>query len=183
MAVPAFSWWRGLALVAAAATCVFGLVYSGVAWRVDASLYDAMLSANETDADDRILVVAIDEGSIAALGRWPWSRGVHAQLVDRLSSAQPRAIALDVMFAEPDAAHPAGDDALAGAISRSGRVVLPVMVEPVEPGGIPVEVLPLPALVQASAGLGHAAVDVDPDGVTRSAYLQAGLGEPHWPAL
>lgn len=183
MAVPAFSWWRGLALVVAAAACVIGLVYSGIAWRVDASLYDAMLGANQTEADDRILVVAIDEGSIAALGRWPWSRGVHAQLIDRLSKGQPRAIALDVMFAERDAAEPAGDDALAGAIARNGRVVLPVMVEPAEPGGIPVEVLPLPAMVQASAGLGHAAVDVDPDGVTRSAYLQAGLGEPHWPAL
>ena len=109
MAVPAFSWWRGLALVVAAATCVMGLVYSGIAWRVDASLYDAMLGANETEADDRVLVVAIDEGSIAALGRWPWSRGVHAQLIDRLSKGQPRAIALDVMFAERDATEPAGE--------------------------------------------------------------------------
>ena len=83
MAVPAFSWWRGLALVVAAATCVMGLVYSGIAWRVDASLYDAMLGANQTEADDRILVVAIDEGSIAALGRWPWSRGVPGQLIVR----------------------------------------------------------------------------------------------------
>lgn len=183
MGIQAFSWRRGLGLALATSLSVLALVYSGIGWRVDAAIYDTMLATNSTPADDDILVVAIDEQSIAALGRWPWSRGVHAQLLERLTPMHPRAIALDIMFAEPDRADPESDLALARAIAGNGRVVLPVMVEPATPGGVPVEVLPLPGLIDAASGLGHAAIDVDPDGVTRSAYLKAGLGEPHWPAL
>src|SRR5690606_12309251 len=39
------------------------------------------------------------------------------------------------------------------------------------------------ALVNASAGLGHVEIDTDADGVAREAYLHAGLGSAHWPAL
>src|SRR5690606_13646152 len=87
------------------------------------------------------------------------------------------------VFAEPDHDAPDDDRALADAIARSGRVVLPVMVEGSEPGGTPIEVLPMQAVADAAAALGHAAVDTDVDGIVRSAYLRAGLGDPHWPAL
>ena len=46
-------------------------------------------------------VIAIDDTSIANIGRWPWPRDVHAQLVDKLASAQAKVIGYTVFFSEP----------------------------------------------------------------------------------
>jgi diguanylate cyclase (GGDEF)-like protein len=183
MGAAPLSWWKGLAAALATAGCVSLLLLSGITWRVDAWLYDALIARSGGAADERIVVVAVDDKSLSAFGRWPWQRGVHAELLARLQEARPRGVAFDVMFSEPSPSDPQGDNALAAAIARNTRVVLPVMAERLEPNGLPIEVLPMPALVASAAGLGHAAVDLDADGVTRSAYLRAGLGEPHWPAL
>ncbi|MEG2940591.1 MAG: CHASE2 domain-containing protein [Thermomonas sp.] len=183
MGAPAFSWWKALVAALATTACVCLLLLSGITWRADAWLYDALIARGGGVADDRIVVVAVDDKSLSAFGRWPWQRGVHADLLARLQDARPSGIGFDVMFSEPFASDAQGDRALAEAVARNGRVVLPVMAERMEPNGMPIEVLPMPALVNGAAGLGHAAVDLDADGVTRSAYLRAGLGEAHWPAL
>jgi diguanylate cyclase (GGDEF)-like protein len=126
-----------------------------------------------------VVLVAIDEQSLHDLGRWPWPRRTHAELIDRLVSAGARAVALDVAFAEPTE----DDEQLAAAMSRAGRVVLPVLHEQVSAQGAPVEGLPVPALSAVAAALGHVDVEVDPDGVVRTAYLEAGMGRPAWPHL
>ena len=54
-----------------------------------------------------VLVVDIDDGSIAALGQWPWPRTVLATMVDRLAAMGPAAIGFDVLFSEPDRTSPA----------------------------------------------------------------------------
>jgi len=46
-------------------------------------------------------VVAIDERSIAALGRWPWPRTQLAALVEAIERQRPAAIALDIFMPEP----------------------------------------------------------------------------------
>ncbi|HVN87092.1 MAG TPA: adenylate/guanylate cyclase domain-containing protein [Candidatus Binatia bacterium] len=48
-----------------------------------------------------VLIVAIDDGSIAKLGRWPWPRAVMARLVDRLASAGAAVIGFDIVQSEP----------------------------------------------------------------------------------
>ena len=50
-------------------------------------------------ASDQIVIVAIDDQSIANIGRWPWSRDVHAKAIERLSEA--KVIANTVFFSEP----------------------------------------------------------------------------------
>jgi diguanylate cyclase (GGDEF)-like protein len=172
-----------LLICLAAAACVAVLTVSALTWRFDTRLYDFLLAHSGQDADDRIVMIVIDDDSLSALGRWPWPRRIHADLLERLRSAGVRGVAMDVSFSEPDPADPAGDAALRDAIARLGRVVLPVMVEPSQPDGTLIEVLPLPELAGAAAGMGHAEVDIDPDGVARRAYLRAGLGTAHWPVL
>ncbi len=152
-------------------------------WRWDGVVYDTSLALWSSDAPDDIVIVAIDDASLSALGRWPWSRHVHAQLVDRLSGAGARVIALDVIFAEPDTADPASDAALAEALGSNGRVVLPVSVEQLRLGGQLFEQLPIAPLAERAAGLGHVHVELDRDGIGRSVFLREGLGTPHWPAL
>jgi adenylate cyclase len=70
---------------------------------LDRILYDQLsrLSADEEDAK-AVQVVSIDEASLAALGQWPWPRYRVAELLSRIAEAQPAAIAVDVLFSEPD---------------------------------------------------------------------------------
>ncbi len=48
------------------------------------------------------VAVDIDEASLSALGQWPWPRYRVAQLIARIAAAHPAAIALDIVFPEPD---------------------------------------------------------------------------------
>ncbi|HJR73223.1 MAG TPA: CHASE2 domain-containing protein [Luteimonas sp.] len=166
-----------------AVACTALLTVSGLTWRFDTWLYDFLIAHSGQEADPSIVLVEVDDDSLGALGRWPWPRRIHADLLDRLHEADARGIALDIAFAEPDRADLAGDAALAAAIEREGKIVLPVMVEPSQPDGVLIEVLPMPAYSAAAADMGHVEVDVDPDGVARHTYLRAGLGEARWPAL
>src|SRR5215469_9969805 len=55
----------------------------------------------------KVMVVDIDRASIDALGAWPWPRATMARLVEAVASGRPAAIAIDVLFAEPDDRSPA----------------------------------------------------------------------------
>ncbi|MEK6684735.1 MAG: adenylate/guanylate cyclase domain-containing protein [Nitrospirota bacterium] len=79
------------------------------------------------DPGRELVIVAIDEKSLQALGRWPWSRRTMAELVDRLSAGRPRAIGLDLIFSEREGPH--ADFALAAAVKRAGNVVLAFVPE------------------------------------------------------
>jgi len=164
---------------------VFALVLVHTNWlyRWDLLLYDWTLATWSRAPADDIVIVAIDEQSLRELGRWPWSRRTHAELIRKLSAAGAKAIALDIVFAEPDATDPAADAELAVALADHGRVVLPVLNEQNRRGGQLLETLPIPVLAAAVAGMGHIDVELDQDGIARSVYLKAGLGSPYWPTL
>lgn len=53
-----------------------------------------------------VVIVDIDERSIAALGQWPWARSTLARLVDALDRSGVAAIGCDIVFAEPDRLSP-----------------------------------------------------------------------------
>src|SRR5438105_2356961 len=53
-----------------------------------------------------VVIVDIDDKSVAAFGQWPWPRTILADLLSRLYEWQAAAIAFDVVFAEPDRASP-----------------------------------------------------------------------------
>ena len=53
-----------------------------------------------------VVIVDIDEASIAALGQWPWPRTILADLLTRLAELQAAAVAFDVIFPEPDRSSP-----------------------------------------------------------------------------
>ena len=171
----------GLALALTATALV--LAYTNGLHRWDSLFYDWNLAAWSRQPADDIIIVAIDEQSLREMGRWPWSRRTHAELIRILSAAGAKAIALDIVFAEPDVTDPTADAELADALASNGRVVLPVLNEQNYLGGQLLETLPIPALAAAGAGLGHVDVELDSDNIARSVYLKAGLGEPHWPTL
>ncbi len=49
-----------------------------------------------------VMIIDIDESSLKQLGQWPWPRTLIARLVDKLAEAKVKAVAFDVLFAEPD---------------------------------------------------------------------------------
>lgn len=164
-----------------ACLCV-SLLYGDWLWRLDNSIYDAQSSMLQHQANDDIVIIAIDENSLQSIGRWPWPRNIHAELINKLTTYQVRAILLDMILAEPSA-HPAEDLQLADAIKRNGTVALPVLLEQTRLRGQLIETLPLPSLTQASASLGHVHVELDQDGIARGSYLYEGLGQARWPHI
>jgi eukaryotic-like serine/threonine-protein kinase len=63
--------------------------------------YDYASTATSRQPSDKIAVIAIDDTSIANIGRWPWSRDVHAKMTDLLSGAKAKVIANTTFFFEP----------------------------------------------------------------------------------
>ena len=154
---------------------------AGVLDRANGIVYDAFMASKARSApDDRILLVAIDNRSLEALGRWPWPRETHARLIDRLREGRAAAAALDLLLVEPAP----DDDALAAAMTAYGRVCLPVAVQPVGSDGAPWDELgPAPILAGAAAGLGHVNLSPDPDGVVRRLPIALRAPGRTWPHL
>lgn len=56
--------------------------------------------------DAPVLIVDIDEDSLRRYGQWPWPRDRIARAVDRLAELGAAAVALDIVFNEPDRTSP-----------------------------------------------------------------------------
>jgi CHASE2 domain-containing sensor protein/signal transduction histidine kinase len=159
------------------------LAASGWLVRWDLLLYDMKMGVYPVPPSDDIVIVAIDEKSLKSLGRWPWSRRVHAELVDRLTQAGAKAIVFDILMAEEERNDPEADIQLIQSVAASERVFMPVIMEQHRQGGMLIESMPLPALSNVAAGLGHVHLELDADGIARSVYLYEGLGQAYWPHL
>lgn len=150
--------------------------------RLDQSRYDLFLSTVNKPTPDDIIIVAIDDYSLAQLGRWPWTRTVHADLINKLNQAQPRAIGFDVILSEPEPSQTgsasSGDQKLAAALKQNGRTVLPVTIT--NAGHGLTANLPTPELTAAAGALGHINLTHDNDGVVRSVFLREGQGGQWW---
>jgi adenylate cyclase len=104
---------------------------------LDDAVYDTLLgwSAPKPPAGG-VVIVDVDEKSLAAVGQWPWRRDRIADLVARLRRLDASVVALDIIFAEADRHDAAttahgdpgtssgpGDEMLATTLA-DGRVVL-----------------------------------------------------------
>jgi adenylate cyclase len=86
-------------------------------------LRDHFIRARASDApESRILVVDIDESSLAAIGPWPWPRERLADLAENLLAAYgAKGVALDLVLPEPGNIE--GDERLA-MFAKTGPLVL-----------------------------------------------------------
>ena len=122
---------------------------------IELKTYDMRQAMRPVVAEEpAVAIAAIDEKSLAALGRWPWSRATMARLVERLDTLGARVIAFDVFFSEAENRAVleqlelleresgqvgeasvyarvkrglATDASFARAIAKSGKVVLPMV--------------------------------------------------------
>ncbi|HEU4560294.1 MAG TPA: adenylate/guanylate cyclase domain-containing protein [Longimicrobium sp.] len=99
--------------------------------KAELATYDARAQAFADPAavHPDIVIAAIDERSLVEMaptqGRWPWSREVHASVLDYLAFAGAKAVIYDVQFAELDE-HPGADARLAESLATTGLGVLPI---------------------------------------------------------
>lgn len=143
--------------------------------------YDVVLKQKEVK-ENHAVIIAIDDKSIQTIGRWPWPRKVHAQLVDKLASAKPVAIGFDILFVDPDLAEPTSDVTFAKAIANTANIVLPLSPN-FEENASAHELLPSTIFLTNKVVLGHNDFELDTDGVMRKVYLYAGWQQAKWPSF
>jgi len=80
-------------------------VFNGATFleRFERIAYDAGIQSAHRNpgSAENIAIVAIDDESIQKIGRWPWSRSVLADVVDKLSAAKAKVIGLQIFLSEP----------------------------------------------------------------------------------
>ena len=62
----------------------------------------AQLLSPRPDADEAVVIVAVDDEALTAKGQWPWPRTLVAELVRRIAAGKPSVLGVDILFAEPD---------------------------------------------------------------------------------
>lgn len=159
---------------------------------------------------DQVAIVAIDEASLAAEGRWPWPRARVGVLVEAIAESGAAAIGLDLLFPEPDASAggAASDAAFAEALSSTPSVLAMTLVADAPPlragpkagfsfigagadtfdQGYGGGVAPIDPLAEAASGLGVIRSFADADGRMRAiplVWAEQAPGAPlrHWPAF
>jgi CHASE2 domain-containing sensor protein/tRNA A-37 threonylcarbamoyl transferase component Bud32 len=90
-------WFLGLAVVVLLAFAAD----SDLLQSLERKAYDMGVQASSRTPSDKIAVIAIDDTSIANIGRWPWSREVHAAMTDKLAAAKAKVVANTLFLFEP----------------------------------------------------------------------------------
>jgi adenylate cyclase len=97
---------------------------------LDGKVYDSFLkSSSRRPESGSVVIVDLDEASIAAHGQWPWPRYRVARLLERIRDAGADVAALDMLFSEPDRTSLAS---LSGEIRRDLGAKIPLEGLPVE---------------------------------------------------
>jgi CHASE2 domain-containing sensor protein/tRNA A-37 threonylcarbamoyl transferase component Bud32 len=91
-------------------------------------LYDLSLRIRGSAPTPKgLTIVAIDDRSVAQIGRWPWPRTKVVELINRLSKAGAKIIAFDIVFSPNGAERSTGNDRLFGEATReAGNVLYPI---------------------------------------------------------
>lgn len=134
-----------------------------------------------------IVLIGIDDVSLNKIGRWPWPRSYHGQMIEILKEAEAKVIGLDILFTEPSD-DPAEDQTLAQAIAKSKNVSLPFFFNTPQPDPTGLfsssqPINPVPVIKKNAAGVWQINVLPDQDGITRSVPLVIRANDQLHPTL
>lgn len=168
LSVKGLPWWRspqvfGFLVV----SLVLALqISTGVFGRLERAFYDFASSHNPHQPSAQVVLIAIDDKSLASLGPWPWPRHLHARLIDTLAAAKPKVVVDTVPFFEPQPDH--GLAIIQKMKTLLSQAVLPADVaDGVHPG-------PDPVRQQLAALIAQAESELDGDTRLASSLQQAG---------
>ena len=153
------------------------LFLSGVFQRPEFISIDARYRLRgEAFPSSDIVIVGITQRCLNQLGKFPWPRSYHADIIDFLKKSGAKVIAMDIFFAQPSD-DPTADQRLADAIKNAGNVILPVFmpnrISNLGAGDNFIRVDNLvgcmPLFVEASMAEAHINMIADADGIYRKA--------------
>ncbi len=90
-------WFLGLVV----AIVVFVASGSAFIQSLERQAYDLGVRASSHAPSQRVAVIAIDDQSIANIGRWPWPREIHARMIANLKQAGAKVVGYASFFFEP----------------------------------------------------------------------------------
>ena len=146
--------WRRRTIVGVAAAAGLAMLVSGQGGGIDRQLRMVRDAIRSHAASGQVAIVEIDARSLQALDKWPWPRGHHADIIDRLREGGARTIGFDVDFSARS--DPQEDAKFAAALRRGGGAVS------------------LPTLRQSASGGSSESIDSQPIKILRdNAFLSA----------
>src|SRR5262245_6679358 len=164
-----------LAAVAAASAGIALLLYAtGLFHGTELASVDTRFSirGDEKPRDDVVLVLIDDTTSRELQVRFPFPRSLHAQVINRISRENPKAIAYDVEFLQPTKA--AQDSALIGAVARAGPNKVVLADSQPDPQGRSGVFGGQKKLDEIGARAGNTQIGEDSDGVRRRVPYEVG---------
>lgn len=126
-------------------------------------------------------IIAIDDKSIAELGRFPWSRIQYVHLLEKLSAAGVKVVLFDAFFPEPESV--AADHVFAAAIKKAGNVVLAVTFDFDKNLNVVGSTRTLANIENGASGVGHINLLPEDDGVIRRNQLLVEVNGKQIPSL
>jgi adenylate cyclase len=132
-------------------------------------------------ASSAVAIIAIDDKTIAEIGRFPFSRTNYVDLLDVTCSAGAKAVVFDAFFPEVQSA--AVDNAFAAAIKRCGNVTLAGVMEFAPDGSVAGFTSNIPLLEKAAKRVAQINVLPDSDGIIRSTRLSIPYKGKVYPSL
>lgn len=99
-----------------------GFFLAGIAPGLEQTNRDARSAIFERNASEKIVVVEMDSRSLKEIGNWPWSREIHAKLIQQLSRQGAAQVAFDIDFSASSDVR--ADQILADTIKTSDAQVI-----------------------------------------------------------
>lgn len=193
---------------------VLSLYRPGFLLNLEYFVYDSLVRWTPTRAPSgKVVIVDVDEKSLATVGQWPWRRDVISHLIDGLRDRGAAAVALDIIFPESDryeGTGPSPDSVLSDSLRRGGVILgygllfeptndpprlclqhalgLPIIRSATAPPDDPffnatTAVCNIPMLTASAQASGFLNAAPDPDGILRRAPLLMEYGSRVYPAL
>jgi adenylate cyclase len=156
-----------LGFLMAAFVVVLYYMQTGFLQGFEARTYDMRFKAmrGPVKHNEDIVIIAIDDRSVAELGRFPWSRDLFRKLIDFASKAGAKAVLLDVLFPEKESTEV--DGRLSSSIKDSGIITLAAAFEFSGDGSVASMLDNIPVLAGSAKNSAHINVFPDEDGVIR----------------
>ncbi|MBI3465014.1 MAG: CHASE2 domain-containing protein [Planctomycetes bacterium] len=156
------------------------IIWNGFIQQAGAQWNDLLLrmrGTQTTPATSQIVLLAIDDRTVAQYGPLPLNRATLATGLEALAEGRPRVLAVDLLIAEPG--EPRADDRLRRALHSFPNVVLGAALES-DADLSPRWIMPIPAVAEGHS-IAHVHAAPDPDGNVRAVLLRKeGAGRRLW---
>jgi|GEM_PF-2504740 len=98
--------------------------YSGLLATIENSIQDSLYQSSK-GLDTRLVIIGIDDKSLDELGRWPFDRAIHGDLLRILNKSNPASIGFDIIFSEESS----GDLSLIENLVGRDNIVFPLYAD------------------------------------------------------